>query len=442
MQRVSKFKALMMSRRTLVTDMLLLFGVTVLAIVAAWGFIAIDQPRWMMALALGGLSAVALGSVVMRFILRPDHLRARQSHLILEIANQSLAHLRKGLTEQSAQAVCQITLEHTEAAAVAITDTERVLGFAGVGEDHHLVGGLILTEATHQALDTREHAVIPLREDIGCPDYNCALRAAIIVPLEMRGQACGTLKFYYTAPHLLNETQLAMAEGLARLLSTQLELSELERQTELAYRMELKALQAQINPHFLFNTINTIASLIRTDPPHARELLREFAHFYRRTLETSEEPVALQSELEYVRTYLHFERARFGERIVVAEDIDPRVLHFPVPAFIVQPVVENCIQHGMRAEAALHIQVVASIEDDVLTLSVIDDGIGISEDRLPHILEPGIGVGMGIALTNVHDRLKGHFGPGSGLKVESVEGVGTTVKLIIRGVDLETKGLQ
>jgi two-component system, LytTR family, sensor histidine kinase LytS len=87
----------------------------------------------------------------------------------------------------------------------------------------------------------------------------------------MRGRPVGTLKFYYTTPRLLNETQVTMAEGLARLLSTQLELSELERQTELACRMELKALQAQIHPHFLFNTINTIAMLIRTDPDrHAR----------------------------------------------------------------------------------------------------------------------------------------------------------------------------
>ena len=113
-----------------------------------------------------------------------------------------------------------------------------------------------------------------------------------------------------------------MVEGLAKLLSTQLELSELERQTELACRMELKALQSQINPHFLFNTINTIASLIRTDPPRARELLREFAAFYRRTLENSDELIPLAQEMDYVRRYLVFERARFGEdRMRFSEDV-------------------------------------------------------------------------------------------------------------------------
>ena len=135
-------------------------------------------------------------------------------------------------------------------------------------------------------IETGEHRVLATKNEIGCPRGDCLLTAAIVVPLEMRGCSAGTLKFYYTTPRLLNETQVAMVEGLAQMLSTQLELSELERQTELATRMELKALQAQINPHFLFNTINTIASLIRTDPTRARELLREFAAFYRRTLES------------------------------------------------------------------------------------------------------------------------------------------------------------
>jgi len=434
MTRAGRVKAYMISRRTVILDTLLLVGVVVLSIIAAWSVIVLDQPSWLTTMALIGLLVVALGSVITRFVLRPDHLRARQSHLILEIANESLGYFRQGLTEDSAQAVCRIAMQRTEAAAVAITDTERVLGFVGLGQDHHIAGGPILTNATHEALEHMEHRVLSFREDIGCPDWNCALRAAIIVPLEIRNRPCGTLKFYYTSPHLLNETQLAMAEGLAKLLSTQLELSELDRQTELAYRMELKALQAQINPHFLFNTINTIASMIRTDPPQARELLRDFARFYRRTLETSEEPVALSSELEYVRTYLHFERARFGERIEVSENIDPSVLEFRVPAFIIQPVVENSIQHGMRAEGILRIRIAAAFSDEKLVISVADDGVGISAERLPHVLEPGIGVGLGIALTNVHDRLKGHFGPGSGVGVSSVEGDGTTVTLTIADI--------
>lgn len=416
-------------RRTIIIDGLLLFGVTALAVIAAWALVTSHIREWLLLASLAGLALVALGGVAARFIRRPDHIQAMQSHLILEIANESLAYLRRGLTEESAQAVCRIALSETEAAAVAITDTERILGFAGLGENHHSVGGPILTRATRESIDHNEHRILVNKADIGCPEPACLLRAAIVVPLEMRGKAVGTLKFYYTTPRLLNETQVTMAEGLAKLLSTQLELSELDRQTELATRMELKALQAQINPHFLFNTINTIASLIRTDPGSARELLRDFASFYRRTLEANDELVPLEREIEYVRTYLRFEIARFGDRVVFEESFEPDALDALVPAFILQPIVENAIQHGMRPDDPLRIRVTGECAPTGLEITVSDDGVGIPASKVGRVLEPGVGTGLGIALTNVHDRLRGYFGPGSGLSVRSEVDRGTVVTL-------------
>ncbi len=389
-------------------------------------------PLWAAAVFCVALTALAVRAFYARMAARPDHLRAMQSETILRIANESLAYLRKGLDRETAEAVCRLVLRETEASAVAITDRDTVLYFAGLGEDHHTTGGPIITRATREALEVNEHRILATKEEIGCPKRDCMLKAAIVVPLEMRGQAVGTLKFYYTTPRLLNETQIAMVEGLAKLLSTQLELSELDRQTALATSMELKALQSQINPHFLFNTINTIASLIRTDPPKARELLREFASFYRRTLENSEELITLDRELEYVRRYLTFERARFGEdRIRVTEDIDASALDVQVPAFVLQPLVENAVQHGIRTQGTLHITIEGHGGDGRLDLAVRDDGKGISAEDLPRVLEPGFGRGLGIALKNVDDRLKGHFGPDSGLKVASREGEGTTVRVTI-----------
>ena len=261
--------------RSWVIDATLVSATFLIAIVVGAGLV-VEIPRPVFIAATVGLVLVAVGTVAARLITGPDHLKARQSHLILEIADRSLAYLRRGLDEETAQEVCRLALAESEAAAVAITDTERVLGFAGIGEDHHAPGGPILTRATREAIETNEYRILASKDEIGCPREGCLLRAAIVVPLEMRGEAVGSLKFYYTTPRLLNETQATMVRGLAQLLSTQLELSELERQTELACRMELKALQAQINPHFLFNTINTIAMLIRTDPATARDLLREF----------------------------------------------------------------------------------------------------------------------------------------------------------------------
>jgi two-component system sensor histidine kinase LytS len=428
----------MSTSRSALIDAFLAIGILVLSGVTIWSISEAHVTRWITLAGIAGIVTVGLALVIARFATRPDHVRALQSHRILEIANEALAYMRQGLTEESAQEVCRIVLGDTKAAAVAITDTERILGFAGIGEDHHAVGGPIITRATRESIETGEHRVLSTKNEIGCPREDCLLTAAIVVPLVMRGRSAGTLKFYYTTPRLLNETQVAMAEGLAMMLSTQLELSELERQTELATRMELKALQAQINPHFLFNTINTIASLIRTDPTRARELLRDFAAFYRRTLESGDELITLGQEIEQTRRYLTFELARFGDRIVVEENLEPEVLQVLVPAFIVQPLVENAISHGMRAEGPLTIRLFSATEEDgSIRITVADDGAGIPAQRLPHVLEAASAKGLGIALKNVDDRLKGNYGPGSGVVVESIEGRGATVSLVLVGTALE-----
>jgi len=425
--------------RSWVIDATLVGATSIIAVVVAAGLVA-PLPRSVFIVATVGLVAVALGMVAARLKTRPDHLRAMQSQQILEIADRSLVYLRRGLDRETAQAVCRIALQESEAAAVAITDTERVQGFAGIGEDHHEVGGPILTRATREALDMNEHRILASKEEIGCPRPNCLLRAAIVVPLEMRGGAAGTLKFYYTTPRLLNETQVTMVQGLARLLSTQLELSELEQQTALACRMELRALQAQINPHFLFNTVNTIAMLIRTDPGTARELLREFASFYRRMLEDNEGLVPLRQALEYALTSLRFEQARFGDRLRITASLPEDILDVQVPAFILQPLVENCVQHGADPARPLTVVLDGARAGSSVMVHVVDDGVGIAPEDLPRVLEPGFGKGLGIALTNVDDRLKGHYGPGSGLTVESEPGRGTRVTVTIAGASPEEAG--
>jgi two-component system sensor histidine kinase LytS len=411
--------------------------ILVLGIVLFLGAVAVTSPMLGAPAAVRELSTILLVAMSFvgaytRMVARPDHVRALQSDRMLNIANASLAYLRRGLTPDTAREVCRIVLRESDASAVAFTDLHEVLGFAGVGEDHHLVGGSIITRATMEALENNEPGILHNRDDIGCPDPECSLRAAIVVPLEVRQKPVGTIKFYYTSDRYLNETELAMGEGLARLLSTQLELSELDRQTELATEMELKALQAQINPHFLFNTINTIAAFIRTEPDEARRLLRQFATFYRRTLEQTEDLVTVRNELDFVETYIELEKARFGDRLQVSEDIDPGAESLPLPAFMIQPLVENSVGHGMKADGStLHVEIAAKIEGDALCISVSDDGRGIRPDRLPHIMESGAGKGLGIALMNVRERLRGYFGPESGFEISSAVNEGTTVRLTI-----------
>ncbi len=413
------------------------FDITLLAIVIFLGTTAIagtllGSPNLLVAAAVMGLVAVSFAGAYMRMMSRPDHVRALQSDRILNVASESLAFLRQGLEEETAGVVCRIVLAQTEAAAVAITDRHSVLGFAGLGEEHHKVGGPIITRATHEALILDSPQILHSKEEIGCPEPTCRLRSAIVVPLEMRARPVGTLKFYYKSDRYLNETQLAMAEGLGRLLSTQLELSELEAQIDLAREMELKALQAQINPHFLFNTINTIAAFIRTDPVVAHRLLRQFGTFYRRTLEQVDDLVTIDRELEFVRSYVELEQARFGGRLIVNEVVDERARRLPMPAFMIQPLVENAVGHGMPSDGRpLTITISARIVEDGAIVTVADDGAGIPPERLENLFEPGTGKGLGIALRNVRDRLTGYYGQDSELLIES-EGRGTAVHMVIR----------
>ena len=272
------------------------------------------------------------------------------------------------------------------------------------------------------------------------PELPRNVRGGIVVPLNVQNRTYGTIKFYFRSPADIDRTQLAIARGFGQLLSTQLSTHELDRQAELTAKAEVKALQAQINPHFLFNTINTIAAFTRTDPTQARALLREFAVFYRQTLESSDQLIPLSRELEQTRRYLRFEHARFGEdRIKESEHIAPGCGDVLVPAFIVQPVVENAVRHAMRDDGPLHIDIRADADGDDMLIAVADDGLGM-DDATRKSLLAGINCrrdgtcskdekGTGIALRNVSERLDRFYGYGSGLDIMSKPGEGTCVTM-------------
>lgn len=423
------------NQRTALVETMLTTVVAILVLVIVWSLLSGNIPVFIPIVAIVGLAAV--GFALLRYTVNPDHLRARQSDRTLYLASKTLDAMHDGLNEDSAAKVCKLLLPHTAAVAVAITDREHILGFAGIESERHATGAAIQTKATLQTIQDGIMRVLLTPTEIGFSADEQALRAAIIVPLRVSSKNVGTLKFYYHSPRRIDETQQAMAEGLGELLSTQVSAVEVDKQTALATRMELKALQAQINPHFLFNTINTIASLIRTDPEQARELLREFAVFYRRTLENSEDLIAISSELEQTERYFHLEVARFGaDRVSMTTSIKDNLETLPVPSFIIQPLVENAVNHGMRDEGMLHISVTIRKQDKGAVIIVKDDGVGIRPEELPNTLKAGYGSGMGVALKNVDDRLKGYFGPSSGITIESVFGEGTTVNLNLDEIQL------
>ena len=350
--------------------------------------------------------------VVIRLIMDPDSVRARQSDSMLKLASQTLTCMNDGMDYKAAQKICGLLLPSTAAIAVAITDKKQILGYAGFEEAQNLPGSIIRTHATHATLADGKLRILFTPEDIGFPSESSNIKAAIIVPLAVGRNVEGTLKFYYRRAKHISETQKSIAEGFGKLLSTQMAASALEEQTQLATRMELKMLQSQINPHFLFNTINTIASLIRTDPETARKLLREFAVFYRRTLEDSADLIVFAREMEM--------------------RIDPRVEDMLVPPFLLQPLVENAVRHAMPSEGKLTIEVTGEVTGNDVIVRVCDNGVGMTEEARCNILHPESSLGLGIAVKNVHDRICGYFGPGTHMEVESELGKGTCVILVLK----------
>lgn len=379
--------------------------------------------------------------VVLRLVMDPDSVRARQTDAVLALASKTLAAIQGGLEIESAQKICALLLPETSACAVAITSKDIILGYAGARQDDSEPGNPIRTAATHATIEDGKTRILTAPEEIGFPTGAKIIKAAIIVPLMMSGKPEGTLKFYFRNAHAINETQISVAEGFGELLSTQMAAEALEQQTKFATSMELKALQSQINPHFLFNTINTIASLIRTDPATARKLLREFAVFYRRTLEDSSDLILLERELEQTKRYFTFEVARFGEdRLSLSVDFDDDLDGISVPAFMIQPLVENAVRHAMPSEGKLDVVVRCRLSGDDVLISVIDNGVGMTEEARQNILHPCSETGLGIAVKNINDRMRSYYGLESRMDIETCLGKGTTVTLFLKnGAILESE---
>ncbi|WP_288285470.1 histidine kinase [uncultured Senegalimassilia sp.] len=411
-------------------EMLMSVLVALAGLVIIWNLVTPEAN--VLVLFIAGVVFTLAITVLIRLLMDPDSVRARQSNAVLQLASQTLEAMGEGLDAKSSQRICSLLLPSTAAIAVAITDDHSILGYAGYEESHNPTGAIIRTQATYATLADGKTRVLFTPEEIGFPNGAHGINAAIIVPLAVGKDVKGTLKFYYRSANHISETQKSIAVGFGQLLSTQMAASALEEQTALATKMELKMLQSQINPHFLFNTINTIASLTRTDPVQARTLLREFAKFYRSTLEDSRDLIEFQREVEQTQRYFMFELARFGEdRLELICDIQPEVNEMMVPPFLLQPLVENAVRHAMPSEGKLTIHVTGMRTGDDVIVSIIDDGNGMTQEACQNILHPSSTQGMGIAVGNVHDRICGYFGPGTRLEVESELGKGTTVRLVL-----------
>lgn len=359
---------------------------------------------------------VFLGTFNMVFM-EEDSQFAEKMRLAMGIVDQSLPHLRKGLySTADMEATADIIYQSTSCAAVMITDAQKILAMKGENWYDVLRDEAVLKPILSSIHD-RKPTTFSYAEKTD-PLYHILKNHIIVAaPLIEMDKPVGSLTMMVKKHWHTSQSNLDFASELARLFSTQLELSDLDYQKQLRRKAEFKALQSQVNPHFLYNALNTISCVCRENPDRARELILTLSSYYRQALENDQYMLSLHTELYHVASYLELEQARFEEKLVVELDVEDD-LNCKVPSFILQPLVENAVRHGGDRTGARHVSISAHSVEGMAEIAVADRGQGIPREV---VLGLYTGQGKGVGLSNVHKRLKSIYGEDNGLKIETSE---------------------
>jgi two-component system LytT family sensor kinase len=365
----------------------------------------------------GAILAVLVVGVPAWLLLRRRDLGSeadRATFATLHTASLAAPALREGLTSDAAASAARHLRTLLGSRGVALTDTERVLAAEGPGSE------LLDMPSVASVLATGRSAVTAALAAHGTGSW------FVVAPLVVDGRVVGTLVA------VTDDTTAVLARAtteVARWVSSQIELAELDASRARLAEAEVRALRAQISPHFIYNALTAIASYVRTDPEHARELLLEFADFTRYSFRRHGDFTTLAEELRSIDRYLTLERARFGDRLQVTVRVAPEVLPVAVPYLCLQPLVENAVRHGLEGRAGPgRITILAEDAGADCTISVEDDGIGADPEQIRRAMV-GEGDSDSIGVGNVDERLRQVFGDEYGLVVETGPGLGTKVSM-------------
>lgn len=334
-------------------------------------------------------------------------------------------HLRNGLNEESADKTAPHLRELLSCVAVGIVDREGTLLSWDGEANHHYQDVTFAVERTLRGGKSEyvDHADVP------CDLRPCPMRHAVVVPLDVEGRIRGGLVLITAGDR---KRLIRAGAEVADHVSAQLQLAELQESREKLARAEVRALRAQISPHFIYNALNTICALIRTDPEQATELIQEFADFTRYSFRSNEPYTSLAEEIRNIDRYLMLESARFGpERLSVQLKVAPDVLPVSLPFLALQPLVENAVRHGLANKpGGGTVSVVAEDNGSEALISVDDNGVGMDPHQLEVELAGSHTDGSHVGLGNVNDRMRATFGNDYGLVVETEKGAG--MKVIMR----------
>ncbi|MEV0392857.1 sensor histidine kinase [Polymorphospora rubra] len=353
----------------------------------------------------------------------------RATYEVLHTAGLAAEPLRTGLSRAGAAKAVRHLRALVGAPGLAVVDGTEVLAVDGRGGHHSAQ----FVAAAKRALDADRSTVLGQR-DLRCDRVDCPVRGAVVAPMTgPDGRAAAvvvSIADSEPAPGLVQATL-----ETARWAGAQLALAELDSSRERLARAEVRALRAQISPHFIYNALTAIASFVRTDPERARELILEFADFTRYSFRAHGEFTTLAEELRSIDRYLTIERARFGDRLQVRLQIAPEVLPVGLPFLCLQPLVENAVRHGLSRKPGVGmVSIEARDAGAECHITVEDDGVGMDPAVLAAriaegVVDPTDDSGQHVGLSNVDERLRAVFGDQFGLVVDTGVGAGTRVSM-------------
>jgi Putative regulator of cell autolysis len=344
-------------------------------------------------------------------------LGAMQSQKALDIAKRTIGHMRKGLDEDTAKSVAEIIYEMSNNRGVFIGGKKGFLTYCGDQVDEE-----VLRKNLQAYYKSPDYAIIKFISDnrevffICAPFFTSTNSFEGVIGLKVKSEK--NINFYFWE----------FAKALSELLSTQIELHKLNKLAQEAHTAEFRALRAQIEPHFLFNALNTISSFCRTNPVRARELIIDLSNYFRQTLKRQEDFISLKDEIDFVQSYLSIEKARFGDRLKLIIDIPENMMIMKVPAFILQPIIENSIKHGILPKpSGGSVFLKASCFQGEILFTIEDTGVGMEAERLKEVVNKWPGIG----LKNVNERLKLLYGDKYKLNITTFLNEGTKVSFLI-----------
>lgn len=383
-------------------------------------------------LVLSNSLAIAIFTAMIGIVLKEqENEAAMATRRALTIAEEALPFLKEHHSKEMAAGLSSLLMKRLKLAAVSVTNKQEVLAHTGMGEDHHQTGQSVFPSLAYEAMESKEMKIATTRSQIECKHKSCPFEAAIMIPIIEANDVLLLIIFYFRKAHHIRPVELVLAQGLGQLISNQLNILTAEALKFHIRDAELRNLQAQINPHFLFNTLHLIATLFREDPKKARHITVQLAHYMRFNLKlVSNSLVPLEKECDHVNAYMEIIQARFPNQLKITFHAPETIPDVYIPPSTIQPLVENCIQHGLRNIASGgRVEVIIQKQDDHLQVIVRDNGIGFPRELLKQVTNKPLTEHQngGTGLYNVNQRLISLLGEDAKLHVDNRPAGGSEV---------------